>query len=72
MAGVPRPLRAAWRPYRLPERLGSGGMGSVHRAERDDQEFRKKVAIKVVSRGMNTDFTELGVSLYEMRPCNDG
>jgi hypothetical protein len=47
-------------------------MGSVHRAERDDQEFRKEVAIKVVSRGMNTDFTWLGVSLYEMRPCNDG
>ncbi len=43
-------------PYRLLERIGAGGMGSVYLAERDDKEFRKRVAIKVVSRGMNTDF----------------
>jgi serine/threonine protein kinase len=42
--------------YRLLERVGSGGMGSVYRAERDDEEFRKQVAIKVVSRGMNMEF----------------
>lgn len=43
-------------PYRLLERVGSGGMGWVYRAERDDEEFRKQVAIKVVSRGRNTEF----------------
>ncbi len=43
-------------PYRLLERVGSGGMGAVYRAERDDEEFRKQVAIKIVSRGLNTEF----------------
>lgn len=42
-------------PYRLLEPIGRGGMGSVYSAERDDEHYRKRVAIKVVKRGMDTD-----------------
>ena len=35
-------------PYRICEELGRGGMGVVYRAVRDDGEFRRDVAIKVV------------------------
>ncbi|MEP7366693.1 MAG: serine/threonine-protein kinase [Acidobacteriota bacterium] len=34
-------------PYRLIEKIGEGGMGAVYRAERDDGEFRRMVAVKV-------------------------
>ncbi|HEY0080105.1 MAG TPA: protein kinase [Pyrinomonadaceae bacterium] len=42
--------------YRLARELGRGGMGSVYLAERADSEFRKLVAVKLVKRGMDTDF----------------
>jgi eukaryotic-like serine/threonine-protein kinase len=42
-------------PYRILEEIGRGGMGTVHRAERADGEFEKKVALKLVKRGMDTD-----------------
>lgn len=38
-------------PYRIVELIGRGGMGLVYRAIRDDDEYRKEVAIKVVSGG---------------------
>src|SRR3712207_7612386 len=41
--------------YRLEEEIGRGGMGTVYRAVRDDDEFQMVVAIKIVSRGMDTD-----------------
>ncbi len=41
--------------YRLVRQLGRGGMSSVYLAERDDAQFRKRVAIKVMRRGMDTD-----------------
>jgi len=37
--------------YRLLRKIGSGGMGSVYLAERDDDEFRKQVAIKFIRGG---------------------
>ena len=40
--------------YRVVRELGHGGMGTVYLAERDDQHYRKQVAIKVVKRGMDT------------------
>ena len=40
-------------PYRVAARIGDGGMGSVYEAERDDAEFQKRVAIKVIRRGMD-------------------
>lgn len=42
-------------PYRIIEEIGRGGMSSVFLAERDDDLYRKRVAIKVVKRGMDTD-----------------
>jgi serine/threonine protein kinase len=42
-------------PYRITEEIGKGGMGSVFLAVRDDRAFEKKVAIKVVKRGMDSD-----------------
>jgi serine/threonine protein kinase/Tol biopolymer transport system component len=41
--------------YRIIGEVGRGGMGAVYLAERDDSEFRRRVAIKVVKRGMDTD-----------------
>ncbi len=42
--------------YRITERIGHGGMGTVYRAVRDDQQFLKEVALKLVRRGLDTDF----------------
>ena len=42
-------------PYRLIRELGRGGMGTVYLAERADGEFQKRVALKLVKRGMDTD-----------------
>jgi eukaryotic-like serine/threonine-protein kinase len=42
-------------PYRLVGELGRGGMGAVYLAERADGEFEKRVALKLVKRGMDTD-----------------
>ena len=41
-------------PYRLVRELGRGGMGVVYLAERDDQEFQQRVAIKLLHRGLET------------------
>jgi len=42
-------------PYRIIRELGRGGMGVVYLAERADGQFRKKMALKLVKRGMDTD-----------------
>lgn len=42
--------------YRLVSEIGRGGMGAVYLAERDDGEFRQRAAVKIVKRGMDTDF----------------
>ena len=38
-------------PYRIVGVAGHGGMGVVHLAERDDGQFRRRVAIKVIRGG---------------------
>jgi eukaryotic-like serine/threonine-protein kinase len=43
-------------PYRIVRELGSGGMGSVYLAERDDGEFRQRAAIKIVRGGFGSSF----------------
>ncbi|MEO1365589.1 MAG: serine/threonine-protein kinase [Acidobacteriota bacterium] len=41
--------------YRIVEEVGRGGWATVYLAERDDRVFRKRVALKVVRRGLDTD-----------------
>ena len=41
-------------PWRVEAAMGRGGMGAVYRAERADGAFQRRVAIKVVRRGMDT------------------
>lgn len=42
--------------YKIVRELGRGGMGAVYLAARADEMFDKEVAIKVIKRGMDTDF----------------
>jgi eukaryotic-like serine/threonine-protein kinase len=43
-------------PYRIIRRIGEGGMGAVYLAARADDQFQKQVAIKLVKRGMDTEY----------------
>ena len=43
-------------PYRVLSELGRGGMGAVYKAVRDDDTFKKEVAIKVVRGGVGNEF----------------
>jgi serine/threonine protein kinase/tetratricopeptide (TPR) repeat protein len=43
-------------PYRLVHEIGRGGMGAVYLADRADGEFRQRVAIKLIKRGMDSDY----------------
>jgi serine/threonine protein kinase len=43
-------------PYRIIREIGRGGMGTVYLAVRDDDQYHKQVAIKLIKRGMDTDF----------------
>lgn len=41
--------------YKVIRELGRGGMGAVYLAVRDDDEYKKRVAIKLIRRGMDTE-----------------
>lgn len=41
--------------YKVIRKLGSGGMGDVYLATRSDQQFRQRVALKVLKRGMDSE-----------------
>ncbi|HSB64439.1 MAG TPA: protein kinase [Thermoanaerobaculia bacterium] len=43
-------------PYELVRELGRGGMGTVYLAERADATFRKQVALKLVSAGLDASY----------------
>ena len=42
-------------PYRVIRELGRGGMGTVYLAERSHDTYDRRVALKVIKRGMDTD-----------------
>ncbi len=42
--------------YRIVQEIGRGGMGSVYLATRADDEYQKRVAIKLIKRGIDSDF----------------
>ncbi len=52
----PLPARARIGPYELLREIGHGGMGRVFLAVRADEEYRKEVAIKLIRRGMDSEF----------------
>jgi serine/threonine protein kinase len=58
-------------PYRLIREIGRGGMGMVYLAMRADDVFQKRVAIKILKRGTDTDAivqrfrNEQGVAVLE-------
>jgi tetratricopeptide (TPR) repeat protein len=43
-------------PYRVLGEIGHGGMGAVYRAIRDDDQYQKQVAIKLVRGGLGSDY----------------
>jgi eukaryotic-like serine/threonine-protein kinase len=43
--------------YRITSMIGRGGMAEVYRAVRDDDQYQKQVAVKLVKRGMISEFT---------------
>ena len=42
-------------PYRLQQLLGHGGMGAVYLATREDGEFEREVALKLIRSGIDND-----------------
>jgi serine/threonine protein kinase/tetratricopeptide (TPR) repeat protein len=42
--------------YRIDGEIGRGGMGSVYLAARADEQYEKQVALKLIKRGMDTDY----------------
>jgi len=42
-------------PYKIVETIASGGMGTVYLAERADGQFDRKVAVKLVRHGMDSE-----------------
>jgi eukaryotic-like serine/threonine-protein kinase len=48
--------------YRIVELIGRGGMGDVYLAERADDEFQRRVAVKVVRPGLGADLVARFVS----------
>jgi eukaryotic-like serine/threonine-protein kinase len=57
-ASRPLPSREGCRigAYRIAEEIGQGGMGEVYRAVRDDGQYTKEVAIKLVHSGSDLRF----------------
>ncbi len=49
------PERAYVGRYRIIRPIGRGGMAQVYLARRDDEAFKRHVALKVIRRGMDTE-----------------
>lgn len=53
--GEPGAVGLRYGPYVVTREIARGGMGAVYLAERADGHFARRVAIKLVKRGMDTD-----------------
>ncbi len=51
MQPAPAPIPDRLGPYEILGEIGRGGMGTVYAARRDDETFRRDVAIKVIASG---------------------
>jgi eukaryotic-like serine/threonine-protein kinase len=51
-AAEPPPPPSHLGPYRLLREIGSGGMGTVYLAERDDDAYERQVAVKILRSGI--------------------
>src|SRR5437870_4275584 len=56
LGGEPAVLGEQCGVYQIVQKIGEGGMGVVYQGVRNDDQFRKLVAIKIVKRGMDTDY----------------
>jgi serine/threonine protein kinase/tetratricopeptide (TPR) repeat protein len=54
LAGVDSVIGSRLGAYRVIREIGRGGMGAVYLATRDDDQYHKQVAIKLVKHGMDT------------------
>jgi serine/threonine protein kinase/tetratricopeptide (TPR) repeat protein len=52
---IPRAAPEVIGPYRVLHEIGAGGMGIVYLGVRDDDKFKRRVAIKLLKRGMDTE-----------------
>ncbi|HJU66212.1 MAG TPA: serine/threonine-protein kinase [Gemmatimonadaceae bacterium] len=51
---IPRPERVG--PFRVVREIGHGGMGAVYLAERADEHFRQRVALKLIRSGIGPKY----------------
>ncbi len=49
--------------YLIEDRIGSGGMGSVYLATRLNSDFKQKVAVKLIKRGMDSEAIQTRFSI---------
>jgi eukaryotic-like serine/threonine-protein kinase len=57
-AGAPDTVPQRIGPYRILDTIAHGGMGTVYQAVRDDDAFRKTVALKLVRGGRHSEYFE--------------
>ena len=58
MEDVQSPFPEIIGPWRLLEKIGSGGMGVVYSATRRDESFEQSAALKLIRPGFASDFTD--------------
>jgi tetratricopeptide (TPR) repeat protein len=51
---IPTPVGSRLGAYKVVREIGRGGMGTVYLGTRDDELYRKQVAIKLIRHGMDT------------------
>jgi tetratricopeptide (TPR) repeat protein len=54
LVALPTPVGSRLGAYRVVKEIGRGGMGTVYLGTRDDEQYQKQVAIKLIRHGMDT------------------